>query len=276
MFRLLGFLNGSWGWVALSVLLGVLTVGSNVGLMGTSAYLLSAAALHPELSALLVAIVGVRFFGIARGVFRYAERLTSHTTTFRLLSRLRTWFYRALEPLAPARLMQVRSGDLLSRIVTDVEVLENFYVRGVAPPLVAVLVTAGMMFFFDRYNAVLGWVYLVFTILIGAGVPVLSRIFSLRPGAELVVERAGLQSRLVDGIQGLADITVFDRGNDYLEQLNRDGEACGHTQRQLAAIGGFSSALNTGLVNLGMLAVFPKTLTSYNVVLSLGCQNIIY
>ena len=254
MFRLLGFLNGSWGWVALSVLLGVLTVGSNVGLMGTSAYLLSAAALHPELGALLVAIVGVRFFGIARGVFRYAERLTSHTTTFRLLSRLRTWFYRALEPLAPARLMQVRSGDLLSRIVTDVEVLENFYVRGVAPPLVAVLVTAGMMFFFDRYNAVLGWVYLVFTILIGAGVPVLSRIFSLRPGAELVVERAGLQSRLVDGIQGLADITVFDRGNDYLEQLNRDGEACGHTQRQLAAIGGFSSALNTGLVNLGMLA----------------------
>ena len=253
VFRLLGFLNGSWGWVTLSVLLGVLTVGSNVGLMGTSAYLLSAAALHPELGALQVAIVGVRFFGIARGIFRYVERLTSHNTTFRLLSRLRTWFYRALEPLAPARLMQVRSGDLLARIVTDIETLENFYVRVVAPPLVAVLVTAGMTLFFDRYYVGLGWVYLIFTIVIGAGVPLFSWIFSRRAGAELVVERARLQSRLVDGIQGLADITVFDRGNDYLEQLIKDGEACGQAQRQLAAISGFSNALNTGLANLGML-----------------------
>ncbi len=150
MARLLGFLNGSWGWVALSVLLGVLAVGSNVGLLGTSAFLISSAALHPELGTLQVAIVGVRFFGIARGVFRYAERLTSHNVTFRLLARLRTWFFQALEPLAPARLMGFRSGDLLARIVADVESLENFYVRGIAPPLVAILVTAGMAVFFGR------------------------------------------------------------------------------------------------------------------------------
>ena len=84
-FRLLGFLRGSWGWVALSVLLGVLTVGSNVGLMGTSAFLISSAALHPELAALQAAIVGVRFFGIARGVFRYLERLVSHASPFACL-----------------------------------------------------------------------------------------------------------------------------------------------------------------------------------------------
>ncbi len=116
-FRLLGFLKGSWGWVTLSVLLGVLTVGSNIGLMGTSAFLISAAALHPDLGTLQVAIVGVRFFGIARGVFRYTERLTTHDVTFRLLGRLRTWFYKALEPLAPARLLEHRAGDLLARIV---------------------------------------------------------------------------------------------------------------------------------------------------------------
>ncbi len=132
--RLLSFLHGSWRWVALSVLLGVLTVGSNVGLMGTAAWLISASALQPSFGALQVAIVGVRFFGISRGVFRYTERLASHDVTFRLLSRLRTWFYEALEPLAPARLMQYRSGDLLARIIVDVDTLENFYVRVVSPP----------------------------------------------------------------------------------------------------------------------------------------------
>ena len=253
--RLLGFLRGSWGWVALSVLLCVLTVGSNVGLMGTSAFLISAAALHPELGTLQVAIVGVRFFGIARGVFRYAERLASHNVTFQLLAHLRAWFYRALEPLAPARLMQYRSGDLLSRIVADVETLENFYVRTVAPPLAAAVVAAGMTVFFGWYDLHLAWVYLAFMLVLGIGLPLLSWVLSRRAGTELVSRRAALQTRLVDGIQGLADILVFGRGTNYSENLGEDGKAYGHTQRYLAFHTGFSSALTTLLMNMGMLAV---------------------
>jgi ABC-type transport system involved in cytochrome bd biosynthesis fused ATPase/permease subunit len=229
--RLLSFLRGSWGWVMLSVLLGALTVGSNVGLMGTSAFLISAAALHPEFGALQLAIVGVRFFGIARGVFRYTERLASHDVTFRLLARLRVWFYQALEPLAPARLMQYRSGDLLGRIVSDVAVLENFYVRVVSPPLVAVLTLVGMMVFFNHFASVLAWMYLVFMLLLG------------------------LQARLVDGIQGLADLLAFGRGSDYLQLLVDEERLCGKVQRQLAAMRGLSSALTVLLVNLGTLAI---------------------
>jgi len=259
-FRLIRFLNGSWGWVTLSILLGVLTVGSNVGLMGTSAYLISMAALHPELGALQIAIVGVRFFGIARGVFRYSERLTSHNTTFRLLSRLRTWFYRALEPLAPARLMQYHSGDLLTRIVTDIETLENFYVRVIAPPLVAIFVAAGMTFFLGRYDSFLGWAYLIFTLMLGIGVPLLSWILSKHAGADLIWQRAKLKSRMVDGVQGLADIEAFNRGNDYLMRLKTEGESYGRTQRQLASYNGFSSALSACLVNLGMLTILATAI----------------
>ena len=130
LLRLLSFLAPYWPWVALSVLLGFLTVGSSIGLMATSAWIIATAALHPSIAVLQVAIVGVRFFGMARGVFRYLERLASHQVTFRVLARLRVWFYAALERLAPARLMQYRSGDLLSRIVADIGTLENFYIRG--------------------------------------------------------------------------------------------------------------------------------------------------
>ncbi len=99
--RLLGFLKGSWSRVALSVLLSSLTIGASIALMGTSAWLISTAGLHPSIADLGVSVVGVRFFGIARGVFRYLERLVSHNVTFSLLSRLRVWFYEKLEPLAP-------------------------------------------------------------------------------------------------------------------------------------------------------------------------------
>jgi ATP-binding cassette subfamily C protein CydC len=255
LFRLLSFLSGSWGWVALSVLLGVLTVGSNVGLMGTSAFLISAATLHLDLSTLQVAIVGVRFFGIARGVFRYAERLTSHDVTFRLLARLRTWFYRALEPLAPARLMQYRSGDLLSRIVADVGTLENFYVRAVAPLLVATAIAAGMVFFFGQFDSRLAWLYMGFMLVLGLGVPLLSWFLSRRPGAELVSRRAALQSRLVDGIQGLPDLLSFGRGSDYAIRLVAEGKGYGDIQRRLASLTGLSTALTVLLVNTGMLGV---------------------
>ena len=74
--------------ITLAVLLGTGTVGSGIGLMATSSYIISAAALHPSIAALEVAIVGVRFFGVSRGIFRYGERYVSHTVTFRLLARL--------------------------------------------------------------------------------------------------------------------------------------------------------------------------------------------
>jgi thiol reductant ABC exporter CydC subunit len=258
--RLLSFLRGSWGWVALSVLLGALTVGSNVGLMGTSAFLISAAALHPELGTLEVAIVGVRFFGIARGGFRYAERLTSHNVTFRLLARLRTWFFQKLEPLAPACLMQYRSGDLLSRIVADVDTLENFYVRVVSPSLVAILIAAGMTVFYWQYTAGLAWTYLTFMLLLGLGVPLLAAALSRSLGVQLVTRRAALQARLVDGIQGLADLLAFGRAQDYKQRLQEDGKVYGGTQRRLAALTGLSSGLTVFLVNLGMLAVLVITI----------------
>ena len=121
--RLLAMAVPLKGWMMLASILGCLTIVSGIGLMATSAYLISAAALHPSVAALSVAIVGVRFFGIARGVFRYLERYLSHSVTFQLLARIRVWFYQTLEPLAPARLMTLRrgkltaysSGDVLSR-----------------------------------------------------------------------------------------------------------------------------------------------------------------
>ncbi len=138
--RLLSFFRPYWPEVLLSAALGFTTIFSSLGLMGASAWLISMAALHPNIAVLQIAIVGVRFFGISRGISRYFERLVSHNLTFKILNDLRVWFYESLVPLAPARTLKYRAGDLLSRIISDIKTLEDFYVRALAPPLVASLI----------------------------------------------------------------------------------------------------------------------------------------
>ena len=124
------------------MLLGFLAVGSNVVLMAMSAYLISKAALITNVAEVALVITGVRVLAIARAAFRYLERYVTHRATFEILADLRVWFFASIEPLAPAGLTDRRSGDLLARIVADIETLEDFYVRVIVPPVVAALVTA--------------------------------------------------------------------------------------------------------------------------------------
>jgi ATP-binding cassette subfamily C protein CydCD len=253
--RLLGFLSESWRQVGLSVLLGAATIGASVALMGTSAWLISTAALHGSVADFGVSVVGVRFFGIARGVFRYLERLVSHGVTFNLLARLRVWFYRALEPLAPARLMHFRSGDLLSRIVADVEILENFYIRVVSPPAVAVLVALGTGLFLWGHDPALSLALWGFLLALGFGVPLLTQALSRIPGRELIARRAALHTLLVDGIQGLPDLLAFGRAADRAAQVDAASRDYGRIQRRMAAINAVNAGLGTLLSNLGLWTV---------------------
>ncbi|HEX2991744.1 MAG TPA: thiol reductant ABC exporter subunit CydD [Anaerolineales bacterium] len=255
LFRLLSFLNGSWNWVALSMLLSTLTIGSSVALIGTSAWLISTAALHPSIAELGVSVVGVRFFGISRGLFRYLERLVSHNVTFRLLARLRVWFYERLEPLAPARLMDYKSGDLLARVIGDVETLENFYVRVISPSLTAVLVGLIVSIFFASFYPSIALVLIGFFLALGLGLPLLAQLVSRRTGQRLISERADIQSQLVDGIQGIADLLAFGRGADRAHHISMAGERYGATQKEMARINAAHSALGTLFTHLGLWLV---------------------
>jgi ATP-binding cassette subfamily C protein CydC len=252
--RLLKLAAPFWKWMSLAAVLGFATIGSSIGLMTASAYIIAKAALQPSIADLQVAIVGVRFFGIARGVFRYLERLVSHQVNLRLLARLRVWFYASLEPLAPARLAKYRGGDILSRIVGDIETLEHFYVRVFAPPVVAALVAVVMWFFMGRYNPRLAVTTLVFLALAGIGVPTLTRALSRGLGRRLVAVRSELNVALVDGVQGVAELLAFgadERQEARVSALSRESAAL---QGRMARIGGLGGSLTGLLMNLATLA----------------------
>ena len=255
LWRLLNFLHGSWNWVVLSVLLSALTIGSSVALIGVSAWLISTAAIATSVADLGVAVVMTRLFGITRAVFRYLERLVSHNVTFRLLARLRVWFYEKLEPLAPARLMDYKSGDLLARVIGDVETLENFYVRVVSPSLTAILIGLVVSIFFASFYPPIAFVLILFFLTLGLILPLISQRVSRKPGGKLITQRADIQSQLVDGIQGLADLLAFGHGADRAKQIASTGKQYGSTQKQMARISAVHSALGTLLTNLGLWLV---------------------
>lgn len=253
--RLIGLAAPFAHWMVLAALLGFATISSSIGLMATSAYIIAKAALHPSIAELQVAIVGVRFFGIARGIFRYSERYVSHQVTFRLLARLRVWFYQALEPLAPARLMQYRSGDLLARIVADVETMEDFYLRVIAPPIVAVLVSLLAVAILGSFDLRLAVVLLAFLLLAGMGVPILVRALTRSVGGRMVRVRSEMNSALVGGIQGMADLVAFGQGARYLARIRQLSGDLGKLQGRASLASGLHGALTGLLMNLATLAV---------------------
>jgi ATP-binding cassette subfamily C protein CydCD len=253
--RLLNLLFPFWGRILLSILLGFATIASGVGLMATAAYIISAAALHPSIAELQVAIVGVRFFGLSRGVFRYLERLVSHDVTFRLLARWRVWFYQALEPLAPSRLMYYHSGDLLTRMIRDIGSLESFYVRTFSPPLVALLVTVASVLFLGGFGAELSWGLMGILILAGIILPLLVLFLSRRLGPQIIQSRARLSTLLIDGIQGMPDLLIFDQAKKQSELVSQVGKQLTRLQATMAGLNNLQTALGGLLANLGMLAV---------------------
>jgi ATP-binding cassette subfamily C protein CydC len=124
-------IRGHLARLVLGTLAGLVAAGAAVGLMALSGWFIAAAAvagLAPATAVLFnffLPSIGVRLFAILRTAARYAERVCTHEATFRILESLRVWFYRRIEPLAPAGLWRFRSGDILNRIVSDIEALDN-------------------------------------------------------------------------------------------------------------------------------------------------------
>ncbi len=254
--RLLRFLRPYAGWVVAGVLLSFATIGSSVGLMAVSAYLISKAAIATDVTQLSLAIAGVRLFALTRAGFRYAERYITHLATFRILTTLRVWFYRAIEPMAPARLQTMRSGDLLARIVADIGTLENFYVRVIIPPLVAVLVTLLACAILGSFDGWLALALLLFLLLTGVVLPAASHWLSRRTAARSIEARAGLNAALVDSVQGLADLLANGQEEAQQARVLRWSDELNQLQERLAWVRGLAEGLAAVFTSLAALTVF--------------------
>ncbi len=196
------------GRLALALLLGSLALGSAVGLMGTSGWLISRASQQPPVLYLMVAVTATRTFGIGRAVFRYAERLVSHDAVLRMLADTRVAVYRRLERLAPAGLRDTRRGDLLSRLVADVDALQDYWLRWLLPAGVAIAVSATTVGFTAWLLPEAGAVLAVGLLAAGAGVPLVTGAVARRAERRLAPARGALATRVTELLTGTAELTV--------------------------------------------------------------------
>ncbi|MFJ8466391.1 thiol reductant ABC exporter subunit CydD [Streptomyces swartbergensis] len=196
------------GRLGLSLLLGSLALGSAVGLMATSGWLISRASQQPPVLYLMVAVTATRAFGIGRAVFRYAERLVSHDAVLRMLADTRVAVFRRLERLAPAGLRRTRRGDLLSRLVADVDALQDYWLRWLLPAGAAVVVSAASVGFTAWLLPEAGAVLAAGLLAAGAGVPLVTGAVARRAEHRLAPARGVLATRVADLLTGTAELTV--------------------------------------------------------------------
>ena len=256
--RLLALSDAPRARVALAVVLGALTVLFGAGLMATAGYLISRAAERPAILSLTVAIVAVRFFGLGRPVARYLERIASHDVALRVLGRVRVGVWRRIEPLAPAQLEGYRRGDLLSRMVGDVDALQNLHLRGVCPPLVALLagvVSVGVTAAFLPVAALV----LACGLMLGAvAAPALAGWLGRRAARRQAAARGELSSELVELLDAAPELVVNGGGEAALARLGAADESLVRVARRDAMAGGVGDGLClfiTGLTVTGVLAV---------------------
>ncbi|MEV5237578.1 thiol reductant ABC exporter subunit CydD [Streptomyces cinnamoneus] len=243
-----------WGRFALALLLGSLALGSAVGLMAVSGWLISRASQQPPVLYLMVAVTATRAFGIGRSVFRYAERLVSHDAVLRVLAGLRVSVYRRLERLAPAGLRHTRRGDLLTRLVADVDALQDYFLRWLLPVGSAVTVGVASVAFTAWLLPEAGAVLAAGLLVAGLAVPALSGAVARRAERQLAPARGELSTHVVELLAGTAELTVAGALPARLARLRRADAALTRIARRAsaaAALGAGLSALACGLTVTG-------------------------
>jgi thiol reductant ABC exporter CydC subunit len=255
LLRLLRLARPLRGRLLVAVAAGATATGCGIALLATSGFMLARASQHPNIIAISAAVVAVRALSVGRGTFRYGERLASHDVAFRVLADVRVSMYRRLERLAPAGVRAFRSGDLLTRLVSDVDAAQDLFLRAVAPPLTALLAGGG---------AVLGCALLLGPaaaalaaglVTVGVAIPLLTARRTRVAARRVAPARGELSAGLADLVAGAADLHAFGAQDSAVAAVAWHDRALTRLARRSASGEGLGAGLAAAVSGLTLWAV---------------------
>ncbi|MDN7243287.1 thiol reductant ABC exporter subunit CydC [Planococcus sp. N028] len=244
--------------VALAIFFGFIAGIAGVALLASSGYLISKAALTTQMTTLVVMAACLKLFGFASALSRYAERLYSHRATFTMLSNLRVSFFERLSPLAPNLFQRYRSGDLLARIVGDVESLQNFLLRVFYPPIVLAIVFLSTIFFASFFSMSIAFVLLAGWLLTVVIVPALFAWQKRKINSKTRASRGTLSTEATEFLYGFRDLKIYQQLEQKEQQLGQLVDAYAQDQQKEGKREVYSQSVNALvalLVSLVVLAI---------------------
>lgn len=251
--------------VTLAVIFGFIAGIASVALLASSGYLISKAALTDQMTILIVMGACLKLFGLTSALSRYAERLFSHRATFTMLSHLRKSFFEKLAPLAPGVYQKYRSGDLLARIVGDVESLQNFLLRVFYPPVVLGLVFLSTIFFASFFSVAIAVILAIGFLLTVIAVPAFFALRKRKYDWKVREKRGQLSTEAAEFLYGFRDLKIYQQLNRKEQQLGKLAWEFGEEQRKEGyeevssqSVNGFVALFVTWTV-LGTGAYFTAT-----------------
>ena len=267
--RLLRLARPWRGRLLLAVVAGAAAAACGIALLAVSGFLLARASQHPSILAISAAVVAVRALSAGRGLSRYLERLTGHDAAFRVLADVRVSIYRRLERLAPAGLAEFSSGDLLTRLISDVDATQDLFLRGITPPLAAALAGAGSVVACLLILAPAGALLAVGLLVAGVGVPVLAAVAARRAARRLAPARGQLAASFSDLLAGAAELHAYGAQDTALVPVTAADRDMTRQADRNATVSGLSAGLSSaitgvavwGVLLLGVAATGEGTLT---------------
>lgn len=233
----------TWPRLALAVLAGVLASGSAVALLATSAWLITTAAAQPPVLTLLVAIVAVRAFGVGRGFFRYVERLAAHDAAYRVLGETRSRITGRLEELAPAGLSSLRSGDLLARLLLDVDAVLDLWLRVALPVLIAAVTGTATVALLVVLLPSVGVAAGAAVVLACTVVPWLTATTARRAEKSIATARGDMAASATEMLLTSADVVAYNAVDEVLASFKEADARLAAAERRSAWSAGLGSAL---------------------------------
>lgn len=258
LLRLLKLFKPYLGWLVLGMMVSFVTLLANVALMAISGWFITAMAIAGVAGVTMnyfTPAAMIRAAAIVRTAGRYGERLITHEATFRLLAELRVWFYQKLEPLAPAILETYRSGDLLSRIRTDIDALDNVYLRLLVPVLVALLASILFVIFLFLYNPLLALIEFTLLLLAGVFVPWLVNRMGHQTGEQMIQTSSTMRAALVNDLQGMGELLVYAADESHASKIKHLSQQLASQQQHMSRISGISQGTLGLSANLAMLLI---------------------
>jgi thiol reductant ABC exporter CydC subunit len=259
--RLLPWVGTEWRRLLLAVLLASGALACGVGLLATSAWLISRAAQQPPIMELEVAIVAVRAFGIGRGVLRYAERLVSHDAAFRALSRLRLSVYERLAIVAPAGIPAYQRGDLLERMVRDVDAIQDLPLRVAIPYVSGALVCIGSAILAWSILPAAGVVLAVSLLFASTVVPYLATVSAADAERQTAEVRGSVNAQALALVDGLDDLLLTGADAQWLTGIDESSNRLNRLRLRSAGASALAASmgvlLSGGAVLVTLLVAIP-------------------